>query len=92
MQIKLFANLRAFAKDGLVHVSHPPGATVREILAHLFALLPGLSEHVIDPGTGELLPYVNIMLRGRLIRDLEGLETPVGEDEEMAIFPPIAGG
>jgi len=92
MQVKLFANLRAFAKDGRVEVTLPPDATVRSVLAQVFAQSPGLQEHVIDPGTGELLPYVNIMIRGRLIRDLHGLGTPVSETDELAIFPPVAGG
>ncbi|HYF78454.1 MAG TPA: ubiquitin-like small modifier protein 1 [Symbiobacteriaceae bacterium] len=92
MLIKLFANLRAFAKDGRVEVALPPGATVRDALAHLFALTPALQEHVIDPATGELLPFVQVMLKGRLVRDLQGLDTPVGENKEMAIFPPVAGG
>jgi molybdopterin converting factor small subunit len=47
---------------------------------------------VIDPATGELLPFVQVMLKGRLVRDLQGLDTPVGENKEMAIFPPVAGG
>lgn len=93
MQVKLFANLRTFAqKDGRVELDCPPGATVRDVLALLFARIPALREHVIDPETGELLPYVNIMLKGRLVRDLQGLDTPLGEHEEIAIFPPIAGG
>ena len=92
MQIKLFANLRAFAKDGRVHLTLPHGAAVVDALEHLFALVPGLAEHVVDAESGELLPYVNIMLRGRLIRDLNGLQTPVTDSDELAIFPPIAGG
>ncbi|HYF91114.1 MAG TPA: ubiquitin-like small modifier protein 1 [Symbiobacteriaceae bacterium] len=92
MKIKLFANLRAHAKDGLVHLTLPSGAAVSDALAHLFDRIPALAEHVVDPGTGELLPYVNIMLRGRLIRDLEGLQTKVDDSDELAIFPPIAGG
>lgn len=92
MQIKLFANLRVHAKEGRVEVTLPPGATVRDALAHLFAVTPALQEHVLDPATGELLPYVQVMLKGRLVRDLQGLDTPVGENREMAIFPPVAGG
>ncbi|MDF2630723.1 MAG: molybdopterin converting factor small subunit [Symbiobacteriaceae bacterium] len=92
MMVKLFANLRAFAKDGRVEVALPPGATVRDALVHLFARVPALQEHVLDPATGELLPYVQVMLKGRLVRDLQGLDTPVGANVEMAIFPPVAGG
>jgi len=92
MLVKRVASLRTFGKDGGVEGTLPPGATVRDALAHLFALTPALQEHVIDPATGELLPFVQVMLKGRLVRDLQGLDTPVGENKEMAIFPPVAGG
>jgi molybdopterin synthase sulfur carrier subunit len=35
---------------------------------------------------------VNILLNGRNIRFLEGLRTPVGDGDEISLFPPTGGG
>lgn len=91
MQIKLFASLRLPGANQ-VTVRIEPGATVADALAELFKLAPHLREQILNPDTGELQPFVNVMLRGRLVRDLQGLQTPVADDDTLAVFPPVAGG
>lgn len=100
MLIKLFGSLRLHGAGSKVEVSlcdpGPTGAaepaTVALLLDRLFALHPALRENVVVPDGTALLPHVNIMRNGRLIRDLQGLQTPVSEDDVIAIFPPSAGG
>jgi molybdopterin converting factor small subunit len=35
---------------------------------------------------------VGIFVNGRSVRQLSGLQTPVGEGDEIRLTPPIAGG
>lgn len=90
MLVKLFGTLRLVAGTGRVEVE--AGPAVADVLEALFQLHPALRAEVIHPDRLELLPHVNVMRNGRLVRDLDGLATPVGEGDSLAIFPPSAGG
>lgn len=92
MQIKLFASFRLKGGGDRVEVTVGPDSTVADALEALCTKVPVLREHLLEPGTGLLQQHVQIMLKGRLIRDLQGLETPVTNEDAMAIFPPVAGG
>lgn len=90
MQVKLFGSLRLAAGTGQLEIE--AGPTVAAMLEAIFAAYPTLREEIVHPDRMELLPHVNIMRNGRLVRDLEGLQTPVREGDIIAIFPPAAGG
>jgi sulfur-carrier protein len=67
------------------------GATVREVLDGLYADHDGLRERLAD-GDGGLRRFVNVYLGGEDIRFLDGLDTTVGEGDELTILPAVAGG
>lgn len=92
MLIKLFGTLRLHGVQSPLTVDPGPNATVADVLEALFTTAPVLREHIVQPGSLELLPFVNIMVNGRLTRDLAGNATPVKEGDHIAIFPPSAGG
>jgi molybdopterin converting factor small subunit len=41
---------------------------------------------------GNIRPHFKITLNGRDIQLTSGLDTPVGENDQIAFFSPIAGG
>lgn len=48
---------------------------------------------LFDPGTNELDEHIAVLLNGRHYTHLpERLDTPLQDGDEVAIFPPIAGG
>ncbi len=90
MLVKLFGTLRMIVPGGRVEVEAAP--TVADALSATFAQHPALRNEVVHPDRMELLPHVNVMVNGRLVRDLQGLQTPVRESDTIAVFPPSAGG
>lgn len=42
--------------------------------------------------SGELKPYVTILKNGKSIRALDGVQTKLEDGDELALFPPVAGG
>jgi molybdopterin synthase sulfur carrier subunit len=69
-------------------------ATLRDCLQVLAADIgEGFREQVLDFQNGELRPHVALLLNGQHYRHLEnGLDTLVQDGDQLAIFPPVAGG
>jgi MoaD family protein len=74
----------------------PEGETLT--LLNLLELLarqlgPAFNESIYDPHTNTLREHVMLILNGRSYQNLaDGLENELKDGDEVAIFPPIAGG
>jgi len=51
---------------------------------------PELEENVL--GDGEVKEYINVYVNGKDVRDLDGVDTPVKDDDEIRIIPAASGG
>jgi len=88
-KVKLPTQLRDAA--GGAAEATAPGSTVGEVLEALYAEHGELRERISD-SDGGLRRFVNVYLRGEDIRFLDGLDTKVGEGDEVTILPAVAGG
>ena len=66
-------------------------ATGGAIVDSLESSYPGMRERLIDE-TGDLRHFVNIYLNGEDVRYIDGLNSKVGERDELSIVPAVAGG
>ena len=87
--MKVFATLRSLV--GAKEVEVDATGTVGNVLEKLTGEYPALKERILDDD-GNLQSYMNILINGRSIRFLDGLDTPIKEDDQFAIFPPVGGG
>ena len=85
--VKLFGNLRPPTGDPAIEIQ---GKSVEELLHSLILAYPDLQTAIFS-GEG-LQAHVQVMVNGRNIKLAAGLETAVTDTDEIAIFPPIAGG
>ena len=67
------------------------GSTVSEALANLDSAYPGFRDRIYD-GSGNLRQFINIYVNDSDIRFSHGLDTPIGERDELSIVPAVAGG
>ena len=67
------------------------GATIGEVLANLERAFPGVKERIFDEA-GEVRRFILVHVNGEDIRFLDGLNTPVGDKDEVSITPALAGG
>ena len=91
MQVAIFGSLREVAGVSMIDVPSEKGGSVRDVLDGAFRHCPELRESVLDE-EGQLRDFVSVLLGGRNIQLLQGLETPIGEAGRVAIFPAVAGG
>jgi len=82
--VKLFANLRKLAGTKELSLS---GSTIGAVLNELVSQSPALDGVLLE--NRELRPHVIVTLNGHNTSDLS---MQVTEQDEIAIFPPIAGG
>lgn len=67
------------------------GGTVKEVMFNLVEEYPTLRPHLFN-GEGQLRPFVNLFLNEENIKDLQGMDTPLQENDRLMLIPSIAGG
>jgi len=60
-------------------------------MSDLVAQYPDLKQHIFND-QGSLRPFVNLFLGEENVKDLEGLDTALEENDRMLLIPSIAGG
>ncbi len=90
MIVRFYATLRPLVGGRSVDLLNPPD-TILAVLQRLGEEHEGLHEQLFDDD-GSVRRFVAIMVDGRDIRHLEGLQSRVHPESELDIFPPVAGG
>jgi molybdopterin synthase sulfur carrier subunit len=86
--VKIPAQLRTLtANESEAQVE---GSSVGEALDAVYARYEGLRDRITEDG--ELRRFVNVYVGGEDIRFGQGLDTPVGDGDEITILPAVAGG
>jgi sulfur-carrier protein len=66
------------------------GDNVRELLDDLTSRFPALRRQLWEDD--EIAPFVNVYVGGEDVRTLDGLDTPVDDDQTVILLPAMAGG
>ena len=89
MKVRIPTQLRTLTGGaGEVQVE---GSTVGEVLKALDAAHPGFSDRLFDE-SGSVRRFVNVFLDDEDIRFLDGVATPVADNQTLSIVPAVAGG
>ncbi len=89
--IKLFATLRDITGKKTLTVSFEEGQTVRKLISDLSTLEPALHNEIVDEN-GEMTGLVHVLVHGRNIDWLNGLDTTIRAEDQIVFMPPSAGG
>jgi len=82
VEVRIYATLSEIA--GRKRLTVEGVKTVGELLDELYRRFPAFKK--------ELEGRRMILVNGHNVEHLNGLETPVGEDDVVSIFPPAGGG
>ena len=95
MRIRAYATLRdllgASKLDMPLDVAPAAPITVGLVMNRLVEAHPALAPK-LWADDGHLTGYITILLNGRSIEYLQGMATPVTDNDTLSLFPPVGGG
>jgi len=93
VKVRLLGVLRGLSGEGLVSVESEEPTTVRKVIQKLTeAFSPEFKRVLIDPELEDPRPNALILVNGKEISVLQGLETKVNDGDEIVLVPVSHGG
>jgi len=87
MELKKICGQREF------ELSVPEGSTVKNLLSLMINKWGDpLSTQLYKPNSDSILPHIRLMVNGRSIEFLKGMETVLEDEDEFLMLPLVAGG
>jgi molybdopterin synthase sulfur carrier subunit len=68
-----------------------PASTVNELVSRIIQQYPPIQSHLVD-SNGNLRRHFNVFVNGAHIRDLQGMDTPLSEEDKIILMASAAGG
>ena len=68
-----------------------PASTVNELVEKITEQYPSVRSHLLD-SSGNLRRYFNIFVNGTHIRELNGMDTKLEDDDKVILMASAAGG
>jgi molybdopterin synthase sulfur carrier subunit len=90
MTVKFFATIRTYTGETARQIDDAP-ADLRELLTALAGRYGTSFRRAVFAGA-ELNGEIIILVNGRNVLYLQKLDTPLGADDEVSVFPMVAGG
>jgi sulfur-carrier protein len=68
-----------------------PASTVNELVRQVIEQYPSIQFHLVD-AKGNLRKHFNVFINGTHIRDLNGMDTELNEEDKVILMASAAGG
>jgi MoaD family protein len=68
------------------------GRTIHDLLNQLCDERGQKFCNIVFDDAGQLRRYIKVLVNGRGLHVLQGLDTPLTDGDVIALFPPVAGG
>jgi len=93
VRVRLLGVFRGISGRGQLRIELEEPAVIREVIQRLVeSFSPEFNQVLIDPELSDPRPNALILVNGREIGVLEGLETEVKEGDEIVLIPVSHGG
>jgi molybdopterin converting factor small subunit len=85
-----FPNVMKFYVDNQAEF-FVPASSVQELVNQVVEQYPSVKFHLVD-SEGKLRKHFNVFVNGVHIRDLQGMETPLKDEDRVILMASAAGG
>jgi len=96
IEFRIFANLRDILGFKIIFLDILKGSSIRDflhVISNNYPNGPEFLRNVISLENKEVLPYVKILIDGRILMGKNILDTQITKNVcVVAIFPPVGGG
>ena len=90
--VKLIGALRHAAGTGEITLNCEGNTSIKELINGITGEVPELTRSLIDQQLENPMPNVLILVNGREISVLNGLETTLQNNDEIVLVPVVHGG
>ena len=90
--VKFIGALRHVSGAGELALNCKDNVSIRELMPEITEEVPALTRSLIDQQLEEPTPNVLILVNGREISVLNGLETNLQDGDEVVLVPVVHGG
>lgn len=90
LEVRFFATFREAVGTKSIGWEIDDDVTVGEVLRDLEAAYEGLDGQLLEDG--EVRAQLNVLKNGRNVVHEDGVETSLSSDDQLSVFPPVAGG
>ena len=91
MRVRFYATLRDLVGANATDLPLEGTTDIRHVLDRLMEAYPLLHDKLWD-AEGDWSGFVTVLLNGRSVQWLQGLDTMVVDDDAISLFPPVGGG
>jgi sulfur-carrier protein len=91
MRVRFYATLRDLVGVSATDLPVSDREDIRQVLDRLTAVYSPLHDKLWD-AEGNWSGFVTVLLNGRSVEWMQGLNTLVAEDDTVSFFPPVGGG
>jgi molybdopterin synthase sulfur carrier subunit len=91
MRVRFYATLRDLVGASATDLPVSDREDIRQVLDRLTAVYSPLHAKLWD-AEGNWSGFVTVLLNGRSVEWMQGLNTRVAEDDTVSLFPPVGGG
>ena len=91
--VRTILTIKKILGKGEIELSVPEKSTMQELVTTLVnSFGDELASLLLDPKTRKILPHIRLMVNGRDIAFLSGMETVLQPGDDVLILPPVSGG
>ena len=90
--VKFFGSFRSFSEKEKITLEIKGRIVLKDIVKEIIKKSPKLKKVLIDPELKDPRPNALILVNGKEISILKGLETMLNEGDEILLIPVIHGG
>jgi len=93
IKVQTILDLKRILGKREVELLVPEGSTVEDLLQNMTMKWgEELSSRLFEPETHRLFSHIQVMVNGRAMGFLNGIDTALHDGDEVLLLPPAAGG